>query len=198
MGNTFDRSLSHLHPLLRALVPVIQARYAAAHPGYRLFVAETRRPVAEQASRYAQGSTKCDGVRSFSMHNFDVAYAVDLWVQDGTKLKDLWPVTWKKTYYNDLGAIIHGLASEGHAIEWGGDFKGFYDGPHCACRKPVLHADLQRALTSAGFPLVADGAWGPKSQAAARAFMHGEDGRASPALFAELVERWYIAAEGLS
>lgn len=189
MPSTFDRDLLHLHPTLRGLVPVIQERYADEHRGYRLFVAETRRTTEEQARRFADGSTKCDGVRRFSMHNFPVSYAVDLWVQEDVAT---WRVTWAMRHYDNLGAIIHDLAAEGHAIEWGGGFRGFYDGPHVQVTKAVLHADLQRSLTSAGYPLVADGVWGLRSRTAARAFTHSDDGRASPALFAELATQGHL------
>lgn len=186
MGNVFDRSLDHLHPRLAAIVPLIQSTYAERHPGYRLVVAETRRSVEEQAKRFAEGSTKCDGARSFSMHNFPISYALDLWAQASNF--GAWNVKWEKQHYDILGAIVHDLAVQGHPLEWGGDFKGFFDGPHTSLTKAVLHADLQRALSKAGHSLVADGAWGPKSQAAAKVWMGGDDGRASPALYQRLLD----------
>ena len=178
-----DKDLAHVHPLLRDLVPVIQARYAQAHPGCRLVIGETRRSVDEQAKRYARGSTKCDGVRSYSMHNYPVSYAVDLWVEA------MGVVAWHLNAYDRLGAIVHDLAAT-HPIAWGGDFPGFYDGPHVQLTSRVLHRDLQRALNLAqpinATPLVEDGAWGPKSQAAVKRWRPQLDGRPSPALWASL------------
>lgn len=51
--------------------------------------------------------------------------AVDLWAfKDGK-------ITWEKKYYDDLSVFVKQAAKELEiGIKWGGDFVGFYDGPH--------------------------------------------------------------------
>lgn len=53
-------------------------------------------------------------------------HAVDLAALDETG-----KITWAKPAYDDLARAVKAAAQEeGVPVEWGGDFRGFFDGPH--------------------------------------------------------------------
>ncbi len=104
--------LAGVHPDLVRVVT--RARTMA-----EFFVIEGVRSEARQRALMAEGASKTLASRHLTGH------AVDLGAMaDGA-------LTWAAPAYHELAATVkEAAAAEGVPIEWGGDWKGFFDGPH--------------------------------------------------------------------
>lgn len=126
MKRTWDAtSLKHLagiHPDLRRVMD--RALQEAPFP-FR--VIDGLRTVAEQKELVRQGKSKTMRSRHLTGHAVDLVPTVDL-DRDG-KLEGDEMFNWPQLH--KLAPFIKGAAkTEGVAIEWGGDWKSFPDGPH--------------------------------------------------------------------
>jgi hypothetical protein len=160
------RDTDYLHPALQDHVNTFIREY----PGvlgdmmFRITVSCTHRPIAEQKKAYDLGRSKCDGVDRPSMHNFLPSYAVDFVVLDtqGTPATGDDKASWSKKHYDPLGEIADDLG-----LQWGGWWKGFYDGPHIQLPKKLFFEDMQMMLAMEGeYDGDIDGLWGPLSKKA--------------------------------
>lgn len=83
-------------------------------------VTEGVRSMDRQAELAASGASRTMRSRHLTGH------AVDLAVEDGKG-----GVRWDRPAYEALAAeILAAAKAEGVSVEWGGNFKGFFDGPH--------------------------------------------------------------------
>lgn len=83
-------------------------------------ITEGVRSMDRQAEMVASGKSQTMRSRHLTGH------AVDLAVEDGRG-----GVVWDRPSYERLAAEILAAAKvEGVAVEWGGNFKSFFDGPH--------------------------------------------------------------------
>lgn len=117
-----QKSLTKLdvaHPDLARVI-----KRAAALSSIDFTVLEVLRTVARQKELVAKGASKT--MKSRHLPGADgKSRAVDIAPLDGGQVSWAWPV------YHKLAPIIKQAAKdEGVAIEWGGDWKSFRDGPH--------------------------------------------------------------------
>jgi len=111
------RSLSRLDGLHPDLVRVVKR--AAATSALDFTVLEGLRTIERQKQLFAQRATTTMKSRHLDGH------AVDLAPMIGGEIRWDWPLYFK------LAPIVKAAAAhEGVAIEWGGDWKTFKDGPH--------------------------------------------------------------------
>lgn len=111
------RSLSRLEGVHPDLVRVVKR--AAAMSALDFTVLEGLRTLARQKQLFAQRATKTMNSRHLTGH------AVDLAPMIGGEVRWDWPL------YRELAKIVKDAAiSERVAIEWGGDWRTFKDGPH--------------------------------------------------------------------
>lgn len=83
-------------------------------------VTEGVRSMDRQAELAASGASRTMRSRHLTGH------AVDLAVEDGKG-----GVRWDRPAYEALAVeILAAAKAEGVPVEWGGNFKGFFDGPH--------------------------------------------------------------------
>lgn len=93
---------------------------AALDGQIRWRVTEGLRTMDRQAELAAAGRSQTMRSRHLTGH------AVDLAVEDGRG-----GVVWDRASYERLAAeILAAAKAEGVPVEWGGNFKGFFDGPH--------------------------------------------------------------------
>jgi peptidoglycan L-alanyl-D-glutamate endopeptidase CwlK len=117
-----QKSLTKLdgaHPDLARVI-----KRAAALSSIDFTVLEVLRTVARQKELVAKGASKT--MKSRHLAGTDgKSRAVDIAPLDGGQVSWAWPV------YHKLAPIIKQAAKdEGVAIEWGGDWRTFKDGPH--------------------------------------------------------------------
>lgn len=117
-----QKSLTKLdgaHPDLARVI-----KRAAVLSSIDFTVLEVLRTVARQKELVAKGASKT--MKSRHLPGADgKSRAVDIAPLDGGQVSWAWPV------YHKLAPIIKQAAKdEGVAIEWGGDWKSFRDGPH--------------------------------------------------------------------
>lgn len=117
-----QKSLTKLdgaHPDLARVI-----KRAAALSSIDFTVLEVLRTVARQKELVAKGASKT--MKSRHLPGADgKSRAVDIAPLDGGQVSWAWPV------YHKLAPIIKQAAKdEGVAIEWGGDWRSFKDGPH--------------------------------------------------------------------
>jgi peptidoglycan LD-endopeptidase CwlK len=117
-----QKSLTKLdgaHPDLARVI-----KRAAALSSIDFTVLEVLRTVARQKELVAKGASKT--MKSRHLAGADgKSRAVDIAPLDGGQVSWAWPV------YHKLAPIIKQAAKdEGVAIEWGGDWRTFKDGPH--------------------------------------------------------------------
>lgn len=88
-------------------------------------VLEGMRTVERQKKLLASGASKTMNSRHLTGHAVDIAPVLDT---DGDGDKE---ISWHWPHYHQLAPIVKAAAEELHvAIEWGGDWKSFKDGPH--------------------------------------------------------------------
>jgi peptidoglycan L-alanyl-D-glutamate endopeptidase CwlK len=111
------KSLQKLEGVHKDLVKVVKRAIELTDTDFT--VGEGLRTKERQAKLFAEGKSKTLNSKHLT------GRAVDLWV-----LKD-GKVTWEKAAYDHLAPFVKQAAKElGINIRWGGDFKGFFDGPH--------------------------------------------------------------------
>lgn len=109
-----EKSLAGVHPDLVRVV-----RRAAVLAPAAFTVTEGLRTLARQKQLVAAGASQTMRSRHLTGH------AVDLGAMVGGKLRWDWPL------YQKLSTVMKQAASLEHvALEWGGDWKTFKDGPH--------------------------------------------------------------------
>ena len=112
-----EKSLKTLEGVDERLVKVVKRAIELTDTDFT--VGEGLRTKERQAKLFAEGKSKTLNSKHLT------GDAVDLWAfKDGT-------VTWDKVAYDNLAPFVKQAAKElGIEIRWGGDFHGFYDGPH--------------------------------------------------------------------
>jgi len=109
------RRLAGVHPDITRVV-----ERAARDGAMRFIVTEGLRTMDRQAELVRNGKSQTMRSRHLTGH------AVDLAVLD-----DAGAARWDKQAYVDLAAVVKAAAkAEGVNLEWGGDWKKFFDGPH--------------------------------------------------------------------
>ena len=147
-------------PLLQRLWPVLRDRYAVEYPGYTLRLGEVHRSAQAQHDAWLAGNSTYDGLLRWSLHQLLPACALDLHAYGPTG-----GLTWDWSAYAPIGSIARDLG-----LVWGGEWTKLRDGPHVEVPKPERGRMLQRALVAAGWQVVVDGALGPKTASALRAW----------------------------
>jgi peptidoglycan L-alanyl-D-glutamate endopeptidase CwlK len=122
--------LQGVHPdLIRVAVLGIQLS------PYDFTITEGVRDLARQKVLYAKGASKTMNSKHLIQkdgfaHAFDLMAVGDLDKDGDADAKDLL-LTWDKKLYGDIAKAMYEAAKRlGVKIKWGGNFKGFYDGPH--------------------------------------------------------------------
>lgn len=112
-----DRCRKRMAGVQPDLVRVIER--AAKDPDASFIVTEGLRTVERQKELVAAGRSKTMNSRHITGHAVDLAV-----IKDGKAV-------WDANSYRALAVIVKRAAKEeGVRIEWGGDWKGFFDGPH--------------------------------------------------------------------
>lgn len=164
--------LNDLPPLLRDAVGYCLHHYRGPE-GITLNMFEIRRTAERQQWLFAEGTTRADGVTSYGLHQYPVAFDL-VCKRDG---KWTWGADWNETQalYNPLGAVVHEMQDKGWPVEWGGDWRRLRDYPHGDYPhvqvSKVEHARwFQKLLNAYGVgALTVDGVVGPKTREAAKA-----------------------------
>lgn len=113
-----DRDRQRLAGVHPDLVRVLERARADGLMRWR--VTEGLRSMDRQAQLVREGKSRTMRSRHLTGH------AVDLAVEDGRG-----GVVWDRASYQQLAAdILAAAKAEGVAVEWGGNFRGFFDGPH--------------------------------------------------------------------
>ena len=100
------------------LVRVVER--AAQAEGAAFIVLEGLRSMERQAQLAAAGRSQTMRSRHLTGHAVDLGA-----LGEGGKL------VWARPAYEALGALVKAAAKdEGVPVEWGGDWRGFFDGPH--------------------------------------------------------------------
>lgn len=114
LSETSKKRLEGVHPDLVAVVE----RTLEISP-MKFVVLEGLRTSARQKKLVASGASKTMKSRHLTGHAVDLAPVVD------------GEVTWHWPCYHEFAVSVKQAAKElGIAIEWGGDWKSFKDGPH--------------------------------------------------------------------
>lgn len=112
-----SRSLSRLEGIHPDLVRVVKR--AATMSDLDFTVLEGLRTLARQKQLFAQRATRTMKSRHLDGHAVDLAPMLD------------GQVSWDWPLYHRLAKIVKDAAAyESVAIEWGGDWRSFKDGPH--------------------------------------------------------------------
>ena len=108
------KRLDGVHPDLVRVVELARSRSTVA-----FFVLEGMRSLARQKQLVAAGASKTLKSRHLTGHAVDLGALVD------GKVRWDWPL------YHQIAAAMKSAAKElGVALEWGGDWRTFKDGPH--------------------------------------------------------------------
>ncbi len=122
MNARSEKALLGVHP---DLVRVIRRAYSTTSDN-SFIVTEGLRTKARQLQLFNAGASSTLNSRHLTGH------AVDLAVTVRGKVRWDWPL------YHDLAHIVKAAAlAEGVALDWGGDWKTFKDGPHFELRRSV-------------------------------------------------------------
>lgn len=115
-----QQRLQGVHPDLIRVV----TRAAQSSP-LKFVVLEGLRTRDRQAELLAKGATRTMNSRHITGHAVDLAPLMDL---DGDGDAE---ISWRWAHYHELAKHIKAAALlEDVALEWGGDWKNFVDGPH--------------------------------------------------------------------
>jgi hypothetical protein len=154
--------ISAMHPMLQ----IAEAKFAVDYQrdyfaDHYLKVTTAYRSSADQFKAFQEGRSKvlCGN------HNTYPSFAIDFTVFDTkgtpTKIQDDKP-TWENKYYTPLGKL-----AEKYGVFWGGNYKGFFDGPHIEIPSGLIAVEYQMLLKIQGLYAGAlDGMFGKKSLAA--------------------------------
>lgn len=123
--------LSGVHPDLAAVIN----EAAGNLEGEDLFViTEGLRAYARQLELFRTKKSRTMRSRHLAHPSDGLSRAVDLAIwedRDEDRVVDSGELTWKKEKYDALSIVVKAAAERlGIPIRWGGDFNGFYDGPH--------------------------------------------------------------------
>ena len=204
-----DGATHHKHMIrpLRERLRALLADFGPRHPDVALRIYQSTRSVAEQRAAFLQGSTKVDGVRRLSYHNYTPSMAVDLWVYKRTN-RDL-PQFFEscdpgtagavEVGADDMALVIRGIdgpkllgmrttAAYGlfgqlapvHGLEWGGTWPNFFDGPHLQLPQVDRAKYIQERLNALGAKVAVDGHLGPKTEAALAHYAGADKGATAP------------------
>ncbi len=134
--------LADLHPDLLHAFNLVVAAYPQQQPGHTLRVTCTHRTVAEQQKAFAAGTSRADGVHTFSLHQWYPAVAVDIVVidADGKGVYAPWDL------YESYGVL-----GEAQGLTWGGRWSRLRDGPHLELSEKTLIRVAQGQLNDRGF-----------------------------------------------
>jgi peptidoglycan L-alanyl-D-glutamate endopeptidase CwlK len=114
--------LQGVHPDLIRVVRGAALHYPATG---RFIVVEGMRTLEKQREYFQAGKSRIMKSRHLTGHAVDLAPYVDT---DGDGDLDL---SWEREhFYPIVDAMRASAAAAGVLIEWGGDFKGFFDAPH--------------------------------------------------------------------
>ena len=190
-----DGAAHHRHmvrPLrdrLRALLDDFGPRY----PDIAVRIYQSTRSVEEQRQAFLRGTTKIDGVRRLSYHNYTPSMAVDLWVYKRSH-RDL-PQFFESCDAGTAGAFevgdrdmtlvirgadgpkvlgmrtssaygLFGQLAPKHGLEWGGTWPNFFDGPHLQLPQRDRTLYVQERLNALGAQIAVDGHFGFQTEAA--------------------------------
>ncbi|MDG9671832.1 M15 family metallopeptidase [Hahella sp. CR1] len=112
-----ERSKSRLVGLHPDLVKVVERAIQITPIDFT--VLEGLRSLERQKELYKAGKSKTMRSRHLTGHAVDLGVLIN-----GS-------ITWEARYYQILADAVKQAADElGIPIEWGGDFNGFFDGPH--------------------------------------------------------------------
>lgn len=176
LSSTSNSRLNGVHPDLVKIV-----RKAALLTTVPFQITEGVRTIERQRLLLKKGATRTLRSRHLTGHAIDVVAYV------GNR------ISWEFPLYYEISQAFKQAARElGIPIEWGGDWRSIKDGPHfqlpwrthpaSATRRPVhqnilsigaagsLVMELQRLLSKKGFPLNADGDFGPATRRTVVAF----------------------------
>jgi len=121
------KRLSSVHPDLQAVVKLADELYQAKH-GLMFVVTEGIRTLERQKVLVATGKSKTMKSRHLTGHAVDLAVWED---RDKDKVVDADELSWKFAQYKQLADVVKEAAKKlGVALEWGGDWTSFKDGPH--------------------------------------------------------------------
>lgn len=114
--------LKKVHP---DLVRVVQRAAALTAPSFGFVITCGIRTVEEQRKLVQAGASRTMRSRHLPGKTIGLSHAVDFAVTLNGKVKWDWPL------YAQLAVLVKQAAREVKVpIEWGGDWKGFRDGPH--------------------------------------------------------------------
>lgn len=115
-----EKFLEEVHPDLASVV-----RLAAEKTTIRWRITEGVRSLERQKKLKAQGKSKTLRSRHLEAPN-GWSHAVDIVCYNEAN-----KITWQKRYYTEASKAFKTASEElGIPIEWGGDWKSFFDGPH--------------------------------------------------------------------
>lgn len=119
LSTTSEMRLVGVHPDLIKVV-----RTAIAESPFDFIVVEGKRSKARQAELVKKGASKTMNSRHLTGHAVDLAPVV---IEKGKTVID-----WQnKARFKALAELIKAVARRLNVdIEWGGDWRNFYDGPH--------------------------------------------------------------------
>ncbi len=125
-----QRSRDRLHGVHRDLVKVVERAIQITDIDFT--VLEGMRTLDRQKQLVAQGASKTMNSRHLTGHAVDLAPFVN------------GQVSWDWPLYHRLAKVIKRAAKEvGVALEWGGDWKSFKDGPHWQLPWKAYPANVQ-------------------------------------------------------
>jgi hypothetical protein len=112
--------------LIKKLHPDIRKQAAnfindANRRGYNIKITCTYRTFEQQDKIFANGSSKAKGGQSY--HNYGIAF--DVVENPGRGVPFGFDESYPKNRWHEIGRI-----GKEHGFEWGGEFRGFFDGPH--------------------------------------------------------------------
>lgn len=104
---------------------------------YNFIITKGLRDLKTQQEYFKKGTSRCDGINNKSKHQANsngLSEAIDIMCYNENG-----KATWEKKYYIEMAKVFKETAIELNKsrkaedkinIRWGGDFKGFFDGPH--------------------------------------------------------------------
>lgn len=111
------RSLSNLEGVHPDLVAIVKAAIEISEVDF--VVIEGLRSIERQKQLVAKGASKTMRSRHLTGHAVDIA----AWVNG--------EINWDKEHYSKIADAMKAAATKlGKQVEWGGDWRTFYDGPH--------------------------------------------------------------------
>jgi peptidoglycan L-alanyl-D-glutamate endopeptidase CwlK len=125
MSQLLQRDLKRLEGVHPDLVRVVER----ARDKISFFVVEGLRSIETQRANVARGASQTMNSRHLTGHAVDLCPWLD---RNGNNVVDQDEVNWSDiaSFRVVADKMKEAAAEEGVPIEWGGDWKSFYDGPH--------------------------------------------------------------------